>query len=444
MGIETAPGLAARQVAVEVLAGVLDRAQRLDEAFEKSLARAGAGMLPRDRAFARLMATTALRRLGEIDAALGGLIERPLPDAARSVRHILRVTAAQLLFLETPAHAAVDSAVRLVRLDARLTRFVGLVNAVGRRLPASKHVSQAEAARLNTPDWLWQRWADSYGRDIAEAIATAHLGEPALDLSVKSEAERWAGRLGGEVLRTGSIRLSAAGRIEELDGYEEGAWWVQDAAAALPARLLGEVADREVADLCAAPGGKTAELAALGARVTAVDSSERRLRQASRNLVRLGLSAEIVVADVREWAPGRRFDRILLDAPCLATGTIRRHPDLPYLKSAADLLELLPRQQEVLASAVRLLAPGGTLVYAVCSLESEESEDQIEQLLAIRTDLAVVPVVPGEAGIAAEWVTPRGYLRTLPFHSPGRSPNVAGMDGFFAARLIKSANGSKE
>ncbi len=437
-----APGLVARDVAVATISSVLDRRQRLDDAFEKALGARGE-IASRDRAFARLMATTTLRRLGEIDASLAGLIERPLPEAARSVRNILRVTATQLLFLETPAHAAVDSAVRLVGQDERLARLAGLVNAVGRRLGTSPRLSEPEAARANTPDWLWERWVRHYGSANAEAIARAHLAEPALDLSVKSDPAGWAERLGGEVLSTGSVRLTSPGRIEELEGYEDGAWWVQDAAAALPVRLLGEVAGREVADLCAAPGGKTAELAALGARVTAVDSSERRLRQTGRNLTRLKLAAELVSADVRTWDPGRCFERILLDAPCLATGTIRRHPDLPYLKSAAELVDLAKRQQELLRHAAHLLAPGGTLVYAVCSLEPEEGEAQIEHLLSHHPDVAVDHVRPGEGGIAAEWITPQGYLRTLPFHSPGAGPNVAGLDGFFAARLIKSANASE-
>lgn len=437
-------GLAARDVAVTVLTAVLDRGQRLDEAFEKALATQAGDLTPRDRAFARLMATVSLRRLGEIDAALATLMERPLPREAKRVTQVLRVTAAQLLFLASPAHAAVDSAVRLVRQDERLGRFSGLVNAVARRLPDVRRVPEADAGRINTPDWLWQRWIAAYGPAAAVAIANAHLVEPALDLSVKSDAEGWAARLGGEVLVTGSVRLKSAGRIEELDGYDEGAWWVQDAAAALPVKLLGPVAGIEVADLCAAPGGKTAELAAAGAQVVAVDSSERRLRQAGRNLSRLGLPAELVTADLRTWAPGRQFDRILLDAPCLATGTIRRHPDLPYLKKAAELDDLLWRQHELLTRAAGLLAPGGTLVYAVCSLEPEEGEGQVERLLASRPDLAVVPVVPGEAGIAAEWITPQGYLRTLPFHSPGRGPNVAGMDGFFAVRLQRSANASED
>lgn len=434
-----APGLVARDVAVATISSVLDRRQRLDDAFDKAVGMRGE-MPARDRAFGRLIATTALRRLGEVDAILAHLIERPLPDNARTVRNILRITATQLLFLETPAHAAVDSAVRQVRQDERLARFSGLVNAVGRRLGNAPHLSEPEAARANTPDWLWQRWVRHYGADTAEAIARAHLAEPTLDLSVKTDPAGWAERLGGEVLSTGSVRLTSPGRIEELDGYEDGAWWVQDAAAALPVRLLGEVAGREVADLCAAPGGKTAELLALGARVTAVDSSERRLRQTGRNLARLKLAADLVSADVRTWDPGRRFARILLDAPCLATGTIRRHPDLPYLKSAAELADLAKRQQELLRHATALLAPGGTLVYAVCSLEPEEGEAQIQHLLSHHPDVALDRVRPGEGGIAAEWITPQGYLRTMPFHSPGGGPNVAGMDGFFAARLTKSAN----
>ncbi|MEZ5926246.1 MAG: transcription antitermination factor NusB [Hyphomicrobiaceae bacterium] len=441
MELRPGSGRTARDVAVRALTEVLDRHQPLDDAFERALKSAGKDLEPRDRGFARLLVTTALRRLGEIDERLETLIARPLPADAVRVRSILQITAAQLIFLATPAHAAVDSAVSLTRAESRHERFSGLVNAVSRRLAQGSGDTAASRrqGRRNTPDWLWRRWVSTYGESTAAKIAEAHLHEPALDLSVKGDAGLWAERLGADVLGGGGLRLRAHGRIEELSGFAEGAWWVQDAAAALPAQLLGDIAGREVLDLCAAPGGKTAQLVASGARVIAVDSSRRRLGILRRNLDRLSLTAEVIEADVRSWSPGRRFERVLLDAPCLATGTIRRHPDLPYLKSEAGLEALLLRQRELLDRAVDLLAPGGVLVYATCSLEPEEGEGQIEVGLARHSGMRVVGIQSGEAGIQPEWITDLGYLRTLPFHSPGNGPNVAGMDGFFAARLIKAA-----
>ncbi len=437
----TTPGLEAREKAIRTLSDVLDRKRPLDEAFERSVARST--LEPRDRAFTRLIATTALRRLGEIDAALAERIERPLPKDAGRVRQILRITAAQLLYLETPPHAAVDNAVALTRAEERHTRLAGLVNAVSRRLArdAQQLRERTGTAAINTPDWLWRRWSARYGEEIAGRIAAAHLVEPALDISVKSDSTGWAGRLGGEVLATGGVRVTSGGRIETLPGFEEGAWWVQDAAATLPVKLLGDVSDIEVADLCAAPGGKTAELAASGAKVVAVESSKRRIGILKRNLDRLKLEAELVEADVCSWIPGRSFPKVLLDAPCLATGTIRRHPDLPYLKSETELVPLAARQRLLLEAAIALLSPGGTLVYTTCSLEPEEGEQQLAAALAAHPGLAVAPVRPGEAGLLPDWITPEGYLRTLPFHSPGGGPNVAGMDGFFAARLVKSVGG---
>jgi 16S rRNA (cytosine967-C5)-methyltransferase len=441
--LTSSPGLVSREVAISTLAEVLDRKQPLEESFERALARSGSSLEPRDRGFARLTVTTTLRRLGEIDALLAARLERPLPADAGRVRQILRITAAQLVFLGTPAHAAVDSAVSLTRREDRHLRLAGLVNAVSRRLAeaADTYGDKPEAGRLDTPDWLWRRWAAYYGEATALRLAAAHLGEPALDLTVKANAEDWAVRLGGEVLATGSVRLAAHGRIEELPGFEEGGWWVQDAAAALPARLLGDVAGLEVADLCAAPGGKTAQLAAAGARVTAVDSSLRRLGIARRNLERLKLEADLVETDIRSWEPDRTYTRIILDAPCLATGTIRRHPDLPHLKAELELVALAERQRALLGRALALLAHGGTLVYSTCSLEPEEGEQQIAAALAADPGLAVDPVRLGEAGVMPQWITAEGYLRTLPFHSPGGGPNVAGMDGFFAARLVRTSTG---
>jgi len=421
----TPSGASARGAALAVLGAVLDRRRPLDAALAgcRPLARLAA----RDRAFARLLVTTVLRRLGQIDAVIAAFVPRPPPLAARNA---LRLGAAQLLFLETPAHAAVDATVALMPPGSP---WRGLVNAVLRRLSreGATLVPTEDAPRRNTPEWLWRRWAAAYGEARARAIATAHLAEPPLDLSVKADPQGWAARLGAEVLPWGSLRRPFAGPIEALPGYDQGAWWVQDAAAALPARLLGPLAGRTVIDLCAAPGGKTAELAAAGARVVAVERDPKRLARLAANLARLHLKAETVGADAAEWRPPAAAEAVLLDAPCTATGTIRRRPDVAHLKSAADIARLSRVQDRLLAAAAAMLAPGGTLVYCVCSLEPEEGPERIAALLAGAPDLVRVPVTAAEIGGLAEAVSPAGDLRTLPCHLAARG----GLDGFYAARL---------
>ncbi len=424
-------GLQARRLAAYLLKAVLRDRQPFDDVFAASSAKpAFAGLEPRDRAFARAMAATALRRLGQAENLLSRFLEKPLPADAFEVRFILISGAVQLAFMEVAPHAAISLAVEQAKAWRAAHRYAGLINAVLRKVSANAAaiIASQDAAVLNTPAWLFARWSAHYGDETARLIAAAHLEEPALDLSVKADAEGWAGRLGGVALPWGTVRLAHKGRIEDIEGYAGGAWWVQDAAAAIPALLLGDVRGLRVADLCAAPGGKTVELAARGAHVTAVDLSASRLRRLKENLARLKLAAEVVQADAGEWAAPEPFDAVLLDAPCSATGTIRRNPDIPYLKSAADIAALSAVQARLLDRAFRLVKPGGRLVYSTCSLEAEEGEARIERLLAARPDVALVPIDPGAPGIPAETVTPAGMLRTLPFHA-------GGMDGFFAARL---------
>ncbi len=424
------PGVAARNAAITAIDAVMRLKQPLDEALERSLSRTSPALEPRDRAFARLLTVTVLRRHGELRRAVTAFLEKQPPTDSGRLWPILLAGAAQLLCLATPPHAAISSSVDLARLDQTTRRFDKLINAVLRRVsergPALLEI--ADAAVSNIPAWLMTRWRAAYGDAVARDIAVASLTEPALDLSVKSDAAAWAATLGGAVLPTGSVRLANGGRIEALAGYSDGAWWVQDAAAALPAKLLGDVAGLAIADLCAAPGGKTAELAAAGARVTAVDHSERRLRRLSENLARLKLDVEIITADVTGWAPGRQFDAVLVDAPCSATGTIRRHPDLLHTKADDDIPRLAELQRRLLAAAAALVRPGGQLVYATCSLEPEEGCDQIAAFLDLNPDYRRVPIQPGEAGISAGWLTGTGDLRTLPQHA---------IDGFFAARLVR-------
>jgi len=416
-----------RHAALTLLDRVLHRRQNLDDAFDGAVP----GTLePRDRSFVRLLVATTLRRLGQIDAAIDLCLEKPLTPKARAARDVLRLGAAQLLFLATPPHAAVDGSVDLCVRD--LKPYRPLVNAVLRRLARDGEAIRAaqDAARLNTPDWLWDSWTSAYG-DAARAIAAAHLAEAPLDISVKGDPAAWAAALEATLLPGGSLRRPAGGAVEVLPGFAAGAWWVQDAAAALPARLLGDVAGKSVIDLCAAPGGKTAQLAAAGANVTAVDRSPARLGRVRQNLARLGLAAEIVAADALAWRPAALADAVLLDAPCSATGTIRRHPDIPHLKSQADVEKLAVLQSRLLEAAATMLKPGGTLVYCTCSLQTEEGEAQAA--LALQFGLEPMPISAGELGLDDDMVR-NGQLRTLPYHWAAQG----GMDGFFAARFRRA------
>ena len=363
------------------------------------------------------------------------LLDKPLADNAAFARNLLRVGAAELLFLGSAPHAAVNSAVELAAGNLKARPFRGLINAVLRRLTreGATLITKQDAARLNTPAWGWDNWCKAYGEVTTRAIATAHLAEPPLDLSVKENPQLWAEKLRGELLPTGTIRLSHAGRIEELDGFKEGAWWVQDVAAALPSKLLGAHEAEDVLDLCAAPGGKTLSLAATGANVTAVDRAANRLERLQENLNRTRLSANLIKADLTEWHPGRRWSKILLDAPCSATGTARRHPDVLYRKSGNQISSLATLQARLLARAAEWLEPGGTLVYCTCSLELLEGPAQIALFLKNHADFNRKPIEPEEIGGLSECLTSQGDLRTLPSHWEEKG----GMDGFYAARLTR-------
>jgi 16S rRNA (cytosine967-C5)-methyltransferase len=435
---EAQVGLPARRAAVELLSAVIDKKQPLDDILGRSMVTGSLfNLTQRDRALTRAIVATSLRRRGQIDAVLATFLERGLPDKAGTLYPILLSAAAQLIFLKTPPHAAIDLAVRLAQYDPRAKRYDKLANAVLRRVAKEGDAiaSSLDAPRVNTPDWLWTRWAGYYGEARAHAIAAANMVEPPLDLSVKLDPERWAVELSGRVLPTRSVRLLPKGRIESLAGYEEGAWFVQDAAASLPAHLLGPVAGKRVADLCAAPGGKTAQLALAGASVVAVDISKTRLKTLDANLARLGLTAETLVADATRWAPEEKFDAVLLDAPCSSTGTIRRHPDIPYLKSPKDIEALAELQTKLLDNAVRLLKPGGRLVYSTCSLEPEEGEAQIANLLGRSPELRLEETGPEDVFGEADWTRSSGCLRTFPYQLNLGTPEWSGMDGFFAARL---------
>jgi len=430
-----APGLAARRIAAEILEGVLRRHRPLEHELEEGAAQADFAALPvRDRALVRALVAMVLRRLGTLRHFLSQWVK--LPARAPRLETALLVGAAQILWLDVPDHAAVDLAVRLVQADRRSARYAGMANAVLRRFTreGAQLLANIDSAALDTPHWLMARWEKNYGAKTARAIAIANAHEPALDLTVRNEPAHWASVLGGRVLPTGSVRAIAHGPISQLPGYAEGAWWVQDAAAALPAKLLGDVRGLAVADLCAAPGGKTAQIAAAGARVIAVDHAPERLERLRRNLARLHLTAETIAADATQWQAGP-FDGVLLDVPCSSTGTIRRHPDIPWLKRLADIAALAALQRRLALRAAELTKPGGILVYCSCSLEPEEGIEIVRDLLDQGPRLARRPISAGEVFGHSEWLTGDGDLRTLPCHLPDPDSRMAGLDGFYAARL---------
>jgi 16S rRNA (cytosine967-C5)-methyltransferase len=431
------PGLAARRVAADILDGVLRRNRPLDEQLDDRQANHGIGLLSdRDRALARNIVSTTLRRLGTLRHLLGTMLEKGMPADAPRAESALLVGAAQILFLDVPDHAAVDLSVRIAQADRRAGYFSGLVNAVLRRVTAegAQRLAELDTAKLDTPAWLLARWTKAYGEETALAIARANSQEPALDLTIPTQAEDWATRLRGRVLPTGTVRMVAHGPVSLLPGFSEGAWWVQDAAAALPARLFGDIKDKRIVDLCAAPGGKTAQLAVAGARVTAVDRSERRLLRVRENLTRLNLEAETITADATEWQASP-FDGVLIDAPCSSTGTIRRHPDIAWLKNESDIAGLADLQRRLLDRSVDLVAATGTIIYCTCSLETDEGEQQIADFLAREPRVRRKPIEIGEIPGLDGLITPDGDLRSLPCHWPDSETRMAGLDGFFAARL---------
>lgn len=404
-----------REAAFALISAVLDRHLTLERALG-----ALPEIAPSDRAAAHRLAAAVLRRLGTLEAAIEPYLRRAPPGP---VAHALKIGAAGLLILGTPAHAAVATAVALTR-RLGLPRFAGLVNAVLRQLAerGPEALAEIDGPRCDTPAWLWASWGSR-----ARAIAAAHAEEPPLDLSLRPGAQVPAG---GVVLPTGSVRFPPGTRVEALPGFAEGDFWVQDVAAAMPARLLAPAPGERVADLCAAPGGKSAELAALGARVIAVDRDPARLKRLEGNLERLRLTAELIAADVTAWRPAETYSAVLLDAPCSATGTIRRHPDIVRLRRPREIGPLAALQDRLIERASALLAPGGRLIYVVCSLQPEEGRQRIEAALA-RLELAPDPFRPRELETMPEALSAEGYYVT----HPGLWPERGHMDGFFAARL---------
>ncbi|TGT74244.1 MFS transporter [Mesorhizobium sp. M2E.F.Ca.ET.166.01.1.1] len=435
-------GLAARKAAARLLAAVIDARTPLDGLTDNEHGHPQYKALDgRDRALVRAILVTALRHRMTIAGLLSKRLEKPLPPNATALSHILHVAAAQILFLDVPDSAAVDLAVTHAKSDPRTLRFSGLVNGVLRSLARAKEaqLGPALAATSEAPQWFAERLTGAYGADKARAILAAHRNEAPVDFTVKADPALWAERLGGIVLPTGTVRVEKlSANVADLPGFTDGAWWVQDTAASLPARLFGDISGQRVADLCAAPGGKTAQLMLAGANVTAVDTSKNRLARLKQNLDRLGLTAELVQTDLLDYRPARLFDAVLLDAPCSSTGTVRRHPDVPWTKAMADVEKLAALQRTLLAHAFTLVRPGGRIVFSNCSLDPIEGEELYRAFLAEIPGVIDDPIRPGEFADIDPFLTSAGMLRTTPADLTLESPGISGLDGFFAARMRRA------
>lgn len=423
-------GVEARLVAGVLLNAALEKRTGLDEALSQSPAR---DLPPQDRAFARAVAMAALRRLGEIDQILERRLQKAPPLA---VLTILRVALAQTLVLDTPAFAAVSTAVKLAERDAKTRPYKNLVNAVLRGV--GRDGPGLTTAESNLPDWLAQRWKATYGEAALIGLALATREEPATDLTAKPGVDpaELAASVEGEALPGGTVRTGKRGDVAAWPGFEAGDWWVQDAAAAVPARLLAVKPGETALDLCAAPGGKTLQLAAAGAEVVALDRSEARLKRLRQNFERMNLKAEVVAVPAEDWEDDRTFDAVLLDAPCTATGTYRRNPEVLRATRPADVAKLADVQHRLLDAAAEKVKPGGRLVYCVCSLEREEGETQVIAFLRRNPAFRTVAAIPAEIGAPDEALTPEGWLRIL----PSQWAEKGGLDGFFAAKLERIAD----
>ncbi|NVD40732.1 MFS transporter [Ensifer sp. HO-A22] len=430
------PGLRTRQAAAKILGAVVDRKTSLDGMLDHEHGNPAYRELNEaDRALVRAILNSALRHLPRIQAAIGSMLQTPLPEGARALDHVLAVAAAQILYLDVPDHSAVDLAVEQAQADPRNRRFANLVNAVLRRLSREKDaILESQRTLPAMPDWFFDRLVERYGREQANLIAEAQLTPAAIDLTVKSDANGWAARLGGTVLPTGSVRLAEfSGSIPSLAGFSDGEWWVQDAAASIPARLFGSLAGKSVVDLCAAPGGKTAQLILAGANVMALDQSSSRLRRLKGNLERLGLEAQTKETNMADFRPDELFDAALLDAPCSSTGTTRRHPDVLWTKGPEDIEKLALLQERLLRHALTVVKPDGIVVFSNCSLDPREGEEVVARVVGAGADYERVPVLAKDWPGLEDAITPLGEVRTTPSMFPLDPPFAGGLDGFYAA-----------
>lgn len=428
----TAQGLASRKIAHALLMKVFKQKQTLEQAMAAE-AKALNTLSGPDRGFVYHLVMSVLRHKGACDALLKQYLQQPIKDSRLDITLCLYLGICQLFVLKSPPHAVVDTSVELAKQCH--PALSGLVNAVLKKISKEGNFG-AIAPSSNVPEWLWQAWVKDYGEALAEEIALEHLVEPPLDITVKDATQitHWQEKLGAGLLPTGSLRLRDAGDVTKLSGFEEGAWWVQELAASLPVKMMGDLQGKKVLDLCAAPGGKTMQLIAAGAEVTAVDISAKRLERLQENLGRMQMKAELIEADIQKWEPIQHYDIILLDAPCSATGTLRRHPEIALLRAPEDAARLVQIQHRMLRRVLAWLKPEGMLVYAVCALQKAEGEDQILALLA-EGKSKLIPITASEIGGKAEWLTPEGMLRTLPCHLA----EMGGMDGFFLAKLEPKA-----
>lgn len=427
------PGLEVRAAAVKILSAVLEKKTSLDGMLDGENGNpAYVALTGPDRALLRAIINSALRHLPRIDAALNSLLDSPLPSGAKSLHHIFVVAIAQMMFLDVPDHSAVDLAVEQASRDPRTKRFVKLVNAILRRLGREKDAVRALMDDVSViPEWYFKRLVKDYGHDVALKIAEAQLIPSSIDLTVKEQPEEWAQKLGGTVMPNGSVRLdSFDGAVSDLEGYGEGSWWVQDFSAALPVLLMGDITDKRVLDTCAAPGGKTAQLANAGARVTALEQSGSRLRRLKQNMTRLGFDVEMIETNMQKYETDDLYDVVLLDAPCSSTGTIRKHPDVLWTKGISDIEKLADVQSKMLTHALTLVKSGGFVVFSNCSADKIEGEEVVNRLIRDRNDIERMPINKTEWPNLASAISEDGDLRTT-------ADMFGGVDGFYAARIRK-------
>ncbi len=430
-------GLPARTAALSVLSQVLGRKKMLEAALDGDPILPS--LMPRDRAFVRMLVATVLRRRGQIDNLIARASNKGDDPRPETLRWILYLGIAQILFMDVADHAAVDTSVTLAAQNDMMGKK-GFVNAVLRRITVEgpAWLATQDAAALNIPAWIYDQWLATYGPIRAKDIALASLTEAALDITVRDhdKVEECRVALATTLVPTGSLRRPAGGHVTDLPGFEDGTWWVQDASSAMPARLFGDIKGKTVLDLCAAPGGKTMQLASMGANVVALDRSAARMALLTDNLKRTKLTDRVktIIEDGAGYAPREKFTHILLDAPCTATGTIRRHPDLLALKNEKDQAGLMSIQERLLENAAKLLEIGGTLIYCTCSLQKAEGEHQVERFLRDHANFRRLPIRREEYGNIEGPVTSNGDVRLLPYHLKDQG----GMDGFFISRMQKT------
>lgn len=434
-GKRNQPGLAPRKVAAQLFAEVIGNRKSLDVVLDDTESNGFGKLQPQDKALARAIVSTALRHFGEIDHLVSARLRSGGKPISPFLRGVLFTGVAQIHFMEVADHAAVSLAVDTAASDHKAKHFKPLVNGVLRNILREREAFKPDAT-LNAPKWLGERLISQYGEEKTSQILQAHMQQAPLDLTVRKDPADWATRLEGQAIGHASVRLSKPAKVFELDGFKTGDWWVQDAAAAVPAELLlsglrkrGAVADAHILDACAAPGGKTAQLASAGATVTALDVSAHRLKRLEENLARLNLPAKSLAADLLALDEATTFDAILLDAPCSATGTIRRHPDVPWLKNDAQINVLVALQRKMLAKAAKLVKPGGTILYCTCSLLAAEGEDHLD-FIQSELGLTIDPITQDEVALSAPLTVANGVFRSTPDMSDG-------MDGFFAVRLMR-------